>query len=92
MPQITAREKVLSAGDENLAKQVKDINKWRDTYPDSADLASNASQAQRHADVVRGSWAVATALDVADKGADSATDDGYSRMKDRMTAPVGSQW
>lgn len=92
MPQITAKEKVSSLGDENLAKQTKDINKWRDTYPDSAELASNARQAQRHADVVRGSWAASTALDVADKGADSATDDGYSRMKDRMTAPVGSQW
>ncbi|MFI9339366.1 hypothetical protein [Streptomyces althioticus] len=92
MPQITAKEKVTSLGDENLAKQTKDINKWRDTYPDSAELASNARQAQRHADVVRGSWAASTALDVADKGADSATDDGYSRMKDRMTAPVGSQW
>ncbi|MCO4698749.1 hypothetical protein LRR80_04837 [Streptomyces sp. RO-S4] len=92
MPQITANDKVRSIGDENLAKQIKDINKWRDTYPNSTELASNASQAQRHADAVRGSWTVATGLDVADKGADSMTDDGYSRMKDRMTAPVGSQW
>ncbi|MEU9552951.1 putative T7SS-secreted protein [Streptomyces werraensis] len=92
MPQVTASEKARSIGDENLAKQIKDINKWRDTYPNSPELASNASQAQRHADVVRGSWTVSTVLDVGDKGADSMTDDGYSRMKDRMTAPVGSQW
>ncbi|MFF5344694.1 hypothetical protein ACFY4H_29000 [Streptomyces althioticus] len=92
MPQITASDKAKSIGDENLAKQIKDINKWRDTYPNSPELASNASQAQRHADVVRGSWTGSTALDVGDKGADSMTDDGYSRMKDRMTAPVGSQW
>ncbi|CAL9542479.1 hypothetical protein SUDANB15_04241 [Streptomyces sp. enrichment culture] len=92
MPQITAQEKASAIGDRNLARQVKDINKWRDTYPDSAELASNASQAQRHKDVVQGSWAVATGLDTADKTADSFTDDGYSRMKDRMTAPVGSQW
>ncbi|CAL9469289.1 hypothetical protein [Streptomyces sp. enrichment culture] len=92
MPQVTASDKARSIGDENLAKQIKDINKWRDTYPSSPELASNASQAQRHADVVRGSWTVSTVLDVGDKGADSMTDDGYSRMKDRMTAPVGSQW
>mgnify|MGYP001233476470 CR=1 FL=1 len=92
MPQITASDKAKSIGDENLAKQIKDINKWRDTHPNSPELASNASQAQRHADVVRGSWTASTVLDVGDKGADSMTDDGYSRMKDRMTAPVGSQW
>ncbi|MEV5367707.1 hypothetical protein AB0L12_34045 [Streptomyces cellulosae] len=92
MPQITASDKAKSIGDENLAKQIKDINKWRDTHPNSPELASNASQAQRHADVVRGSWTASTVLDVGDKGADSMTDDGYSRMKGRMTAAVGSQW
>ncbi|GHG23387.1 hypothetical protein GCM10018777_42530 [Streptomyces albogriseolus] len=92
MPHITAQEKASALGDRNLARQVKDINKWRDTYPNSAELASNASQAHRHKDVVQGSWAVATGLDTADKTADALTDNGYSRTKDRMTAPVGSQW
>ncbi|MEU0679249.1 hypothetical protein [Streptomyces albogriseolus] len=92
MPHITAQEKASALGDRNLARQVKDINKWRDTYPNSAELASNASQAQRHKDMVQGSWAVATGLDTADKTADAFTDNGYSRTKDRMTAPVGSQW
>ncbi|WP_254394783.1 hypothetical protein [Streptomyces sp. AC512_CC834] len=92
MPQITAAEKASAIGDKAMAKQMKDINKWRDAYPDNRTLASNASQAQRHKDAVQGAWATSTILDAADKGADAATNDGYSRMKDRMTAPVGSQW
>ncbi|XKK58872.1 hypothetical protein HFP71_22145 [Streptomyces sp. ARC32] len=92
MPQITAAEKASAIGDKALAKQMKDINKWRDAYPDNRTLALNASQAQRHKDAVQGAWGVSTALDAADKSADAATNDGYSRMKDRMTAPVGSQW
>ncbi|MET7406706.1 hypothetical protein [Streptomyces parvulus] len=92
MPQITAQEKASAIGDKALARQMKDINRWRDTYPDNPALASNASQAQRHKDAIQGSWAASTGLDAADKGADAVTDDGYSRMKDRMTAPVGSQW
>ncbi|MBU6531895.1 putative T7SS-secreted protein [Streptomyces mayonensis] len=92
MPQITAQEKASAIGDKALAKQMKDINNWRDAYPDNPALASNASQAQRHKDAVQGSWAASTGLDAADKSADAVTNDGYSRMKDRMTAPVGSQW
>ncbi|MFI9153660.1 hypothetical protein [Streptomyces sp. NPDC053367] len=92
MPQITTQEKVGVLGDKALAQQMKDIKKWRDAYPDNPTLAGNAAQAERHKDVVQGSWAVATGLDTADKSADSLTDDGYSRMKGRMTAPVGSQW
>ncbi|OWA15813.1 hypothetical protein B9W64_15195 [Streptomyces sp. CS159] len=92
MPQITAAEKASAIGDKALAKQMKDINKWRDAYPDNPTLASNASQAQRHKDAVQGAWAASTGLDAADKSGDSVTNDGYSRMKDRMTAPVGSQW
>lgn len=92
MPQISAQEKASAIGDKALARQVKDINKWRDTYPDNPTLASNAAQAQRHKDAVQGAWAVSTGLDAADKSADALTNDGYSRMKDRLTAPVGSQW
>ncbi|MGW3724962.1 hypothetical protein [Streptomyces sp. NPDC000851] len=92
MPQITAQEKAGALGDKALAQQMKDIKKWRDAYPDNTELASNLAQAERHKDVAQGSWAVATGLDTADKSADYATDDEYSRIKDRMTAPVGSQW
>lgn len=92
LPQISAQEKAGAIGDKALARQMKDINKWRDAYPDNPTLASNASQAQRHKDAIQGSWAASTGLDAADKSADSLTNDGYSRMKDRMTAPVGSQW
>ncbi|OPG10094.1 hypothetical protein B1R27_03690 [Streptomyces sp. GKU 895] len=94
MPQISAKEKASVLGDAEVGKQVKDIKKWRDAYPDNTSLADNARQAERNKDVLQGSWAVSTGLDAADKGADSVTDDGYSRMKDRMTAPVPmtSQW
>lgn len=94
MPQITAQEKAGVLGDAQVAKQVKDIKKWRDAYPDNTGLADNARQAERHKDALQGSWAVSTGLDTADKSADYATDDAYSRMKDRMTAPVPgtSQW
>jgi hypothetical protein len=94
MPQITAQEKAGVLGDAEVGRQVKDIKKWRDTYPDNTGLADNARQAERHKDVLQGSWAVSTGLDTADKSADYVTDDGYSRMKDRMTAPLPmtSQW
>ncbi|MEV2193739.1 putative T7SS-secreted protein [Streptomyces phaeochromogenes] len=92
MPQISAQEKASALGDKALGRQMKDINKWRDEYPDNTTLADNARQAERHKDVVQGSWGVSTGLDAADKSADPATDGEYGRMKDRMTAPVGSQW
>lgn len=94
MPQISAKDKAGALGDAKVAQQVKDVKKWRDAYPDNTGLADNARQAERQKDVLQGSWAVATGLDTADKSADSLTDDGYSRMKDGMTAPVPgtSQW
>lgn len=94
MPQITAQEKAGVLGDAQVAKQVKDIKKWRDAYPDHTGLADNARQAERHKDALQGSWIVSTGLDATDKSADYATDDAYSRVKDRMTAPVPgtSQW
>ncbi|WUU13573.1 hypothetical protein OG866_18505 [Streptomyces sp. NBC_00663] len=94
MPQISAKEKASVLGDAEVGQQVKDIKKWRDAYPDNTSLADNARQAERNKDLLQGSWAVSTGLDAADKTADSVTDDGYSRMKDGMTAPVPmtSQW
>ncbi|MFF0204137.1 hypothetical protein [Streptomyces sp. NPDC005017] len=92
LPQITARDTRDALGDKALARQMKDIKKWRDEYPDNPTLASNAAQAEHHKGVVRGSWTVATGLDTADKGGDALSGGEYSRMKDRMTAPVGSQW
>ncbi|MFE9973455.1 hypothetical protein ACFYRD_22545 [Streptomyces hirsutus] len=94
MPQITAQEKASALGDAKVGQQVKDIKKWRDTYPDNTGLAENARQAERHKDVLQGSWAASTGLDAADKSADYVTDGEYSRMKDRMTAPapMTSQW
>lgn len=94
MPQISAKEKASVLGDAQVGQQVKDIKKWRDAYPDNTSLADNARQAERNKDMLQGSWAVSTGLDAADKTADSVTDDGYSRMKDGMTAPVPmtSQW
>ncbi|PWI17428.1 hypothetical protein DI272_27160 [Streptomyces sp. Act143] len=94
MPQISVKEKASVLGDAKVGQQVKDIKKWRDAYPDNTSLADNARQAERNKDLLQGSWAVSTGLDAADKSADSVTDDGYSRMKDRMTAPVPmtSQW
>ncbi|WP_055565411.1 putative T7SS-secreted protein [Streptomyces atriruber] len=94
MPQITAQEKAGALGDAQLGKQVKDINKWRDTYPDNTKLADNAREAARQKDALRGSWAVGTGLDAADKSGDAVSDGEYSRMKDRMTTPVPgtSRW
>nr|WP_179350272.1 hypothetical protein [Streptomyces sp. Alain-F2R5] len=64
----------------------------RNAYPDNPTLASNAAQAARYRDAVQGACAVSTGLDTVGKRADSLTNDGYSRMKDGMTAPVGSPW
>ncbi|AZM54789.1 hypothetical protein DMA15_21345 [Streptomyces sp. WAC 01529] len=92
LPQITAQEKASVLGDAKLGQQMKDINKWRDKYPDNTKLAENAREAARQKDALRGSWAVGTGLDTADKGGDLVSDGEYSRMKDRMTQPVGSRW
>ncbi|EPD55771.1 HXXEE domain-containing protein [Streptomyces sp. HGB0020] len=94
LPEVSAKEKASVLGDVEVGRQVKDIKKMRDTYPGSADLVNNARQAERHKDALQGTWAVSTGLDAADKSADSVTDGGYSRMKDRMTTPVPgtSQW
>lgn len=92
MPQITAQEKARTLGDAKLGQQMKDIKKLRDEYPDNAQLADNARQAERHKDALLGSWLVSTGLDGADKGANPVTGGEYGRMKDGMTTPVGSQW
>ncbi|MFI2616413.1 DUF308 domain-containing protein [Streptomyces sp. NPDC018584] len=92
MPQITAGEKAGVLGDAQLGRQMKDIRKWRDTYPDNTQLADNARAAERHKDALLGSWGVSTALDTGDKTGDMVSDGEYSRMKDRMTRPVGSRW
>nr|WP_229695533.1 hypothetical protein [Streptomyces lacrimifluminis] len=92
MPQVNAQETADALGDKALGRQMKDINKLRDEYPDSSILADNARQAARHKDVIRGSWGVSTVLDVSDKSGDAVSGGEYGRMKDGMTAPVGSQW
>ncbi|MFI1681229.1 putative T7SS-secreted protein [Streptomyces sp. NPDC020607] len=92
MPQISAKEKADVLGDAEVGKQIKDINKWRDAFPDNTKLADNASEAARQKDVLRGSWGVSTVLDTGDKAGDFASDGEYSRMKDRMTRPVASRW
>lgn len=92
MPQVSTQEAADVLGDKALGRQMKDINKLRDEYPDSSILADNARQAARHKDVIRGSWGVSTVLDVADKSGDAVSGGEYGRMKDGMTAPVGSQW
>lgn len=92
MPQVTAGEKAGVLGDAQLGRQMKDIRKWRDAYPDNTQLADNARAAERHKDSLLGSWGVSTALDTGDKTGDLASDGEYSRMKDRMTRPVGSRW
>ncbi|MDX3495710.1 DUF308 domain-containing protein [Streptomyces turgidiscabies] len=92
MPQVSAQETAGALGDKALGRQMKDINKLRDEYPDSSILANNARQAARHTDVIRGSWGVSTVLDAADKSGDAISGGEYGRMKGGMTAPVGSQW
>jgi hypothetical protein len=91
MPQATARDKVSTIGDAQLSRQMKDIKKWRDEYPDNSTLADNAAQAQRHQNTLQGSWAVGTGLDLGDKFGNDVSGGEYDRMKGRMEAPVG-QW
>ncbi|WP_258021290.1 DUF308 domain-containing protein [Streptomyces anatolicus] len=92
LPQITTREKTDALGDAQLGRQMKDIKKWRDQYPDNTELADNAREAERQKNALRGSWMVGTTLDVGDKSGDGISGGEYSRMKDRMTTPVGSRW
>jgi hypothetical protein len=91
MPLATARDKVSTIGDAQLSRQMKDIKKWRDEYPDNSTLADNAAQAQRHQNTLQGSWAVGTGLDLGDKFGNDVSGGEYDRMKGRMEAPVG-QW
>ncbi|WP_334594293.1 putative T7SS-secreted protein [Streptomyces sp. B21-083] len=92
MPQVSAQETANALGDKALGRQMKDITKLRDEYPNSSILADNARQAARHKDAIQGSWGVSTVLDVADKTGDAVSDGEYGRMKGGMTVPVGSQW
>jgi hypothetical protein len=91
LPEATVRDKVGTIGDAKLSQQMNDIKKWRDAHPDNAALADNAAQAQRHQNVLQGSWAVGTGLDLGDKFGNDVSDGEYDRMKGRMEAPVG-QW
>ncbi|MGW7065762.1 hypothetical protein ACWGII_22280 [Streptomyces sp. NPDC054855] len=92
MPQITAQEKAGVLGDAQLGRQMKDIKKWHDEFPDNTQLADNARQAERHKDALVGSWGASTVLDSGDKAGDMVSDGEYGRMKDRMTRSVGSRW
>jgi hypothetical protein len=91
LPEATLRDKAGTIGDAKLSQQMKDIKKWRDQYPDNPTLADNATQAQRHQNMLQGSWAVGTGLDLGDKFGNDVSDGEYDRMKGRMEAPVG-QW
>ncbi|MFJ8999091.1 hypothetical protein ACIRG8_12175 [Streptomyces sp. NPDC102359] len=91
LPLVNARETVGTIGDAQVSRQMKDIRKWRDTYPDNAGLSANADEAQRHLGVLQGSWAVGTALDAGDKVGDGVSGGEYDKAKGRMEAPVG-QW
>ncbi|XMA36047.1 hypothetical protein O1157_03795 [Streptomyces albogriseolus] len=91
LPPVNARETVGTIGDAQVSRQMKDLRKWRDTYPDNAALSANADEAQRHLRVLQGSWAVGTALDVGDKAGDGVSGGEYDKAKGRMEAPVG-QW
>ncbi|GGV76821.1 hypothetical protein GCM10010228_42490 [Streptomyces massasporeus] len=91
LPEATLRDKAGTIGDAKLSQQMKDIKKWRDEYPDSPTLADNAAQAQRHQNILQGSWAVGTGLDLGDKYGNDVSSGEYDRMKGRMEAPVG-QW
>lgn len=91
LPQATLRDKAGTIGDAKLSQQMKDIKKWRDEYPGDTTLADNAVQAQRQQNLLQGSWAVGTALDLGDKYGNDLSGGEYDRMKGRMEAPVG-QW
>lgn len=91
LPQAALRDKAGTIGDAKLSQQMKDIKKLRDEYPADATLADNAVQAQRQQNLLQGSWAVGTALDLGDKFGNDLSGGGYDRMKGRMEAPVG-QW
>ncbi|MBT3167373.1 hypothetical protein HTV80_30395 [Streptomyces sp. Vc74B-19] len=91
LPPVNARETVGTIGDAQVSRQMKDLRKWRDTYPDNAALPANADEAQRHLRVLQGSWAVGTAFDVGDKAGDGVSGGEYDKAKGRMEAPVG-QW
>ncbi|MFB7090891.1 putative T7SS-secreted protein [Streptomyces sp. NPDC056296] len=91
LPQATLGDRARTIGDARLSQQMKDIKKWRDEYPDNTTLADNAVQAQRQQNLLQGSWAVGTGLDLGDKFGNDLSDGEYDRMKGRMEAPVG-QW
>ncbi|MCM3297919.1 hypothetical protein ACWEPD_15545 [Streptomyces pseudogriseolus] len=91
LPLTNARETAGALGDAQISRQMKDIRKWRDTYPDNTTLSSNAHHAQRHLREMQGSWAVGTALDLGDKVGDDVSGGEYEKAKGRMEAPVG-QW
>ncbi|MDT9697173.1 putative T7SS-secreted protein [Streptomyces sp. P17] len=91
LPEVTRKEVRKTFGDPTMAKQIKDIRRWRDEFPDSQELRNVAGEAEHHLGVQRASWLVGSGLDLADKGGEKMTD-SYGATKDNMSVPVGSQW
>ncbi|WP_406352631.1 putative T7SS-secreted protein [Streptomyces sp. NBC_00658] len=94
LPEPTLGEAAGVFGDKAIAKQVKDIRLWRDTFPGSTALGKSADEAGKQLSAYQGSWIVGTGLDAGDKiaGEVDATSGPYDRAKAHVTAPVGSQW
>ncbi|MFY1678237.1 hypothetical protein [Streptomyces sp. WMMC905] len=92
LPRPTFREKMQAIGDESLARQIKDINKWSSAHPNNEFLSRTAVEAERQRRIVRGTWGISTALDFGDKSGDYISQGEYGEMKGRMTTTVGSQW
>ncbi|MFF1626195.1 hypothetical protein [Streptomyces sp. NPDC058272] len=94
MPELTRRQKLLALGDRDTSKQVKDIRRWQNQYPDDPRLGTAASEAGRQLGVAQATWGANAALDVAGRLGD-AYSSTYTNAKGHMTAPalgLGSQW
>jgi hypothetical protein len=94
LPVLTKKEKVLAFGDRGTSKQVKDIRRWRNQYPDNAQLDTAAGEAGRHLGVARANWGASTALDFGGRLGDEFSST-YTNAKGHMTVPaagLGSQW
>lgn len=94
LPELTRKEKVLAFGDRGTSKQVKDIRRWRNQYPDNAQLDKAAVEAGRHLGVARANWGASTTLDFGGRLGDEFSST-YTNAKGYMTAPasgLGSQW
>ncbi|MFJ4409770.1 hypothetical protein [Streptomyces sp. NPDC088910] len=99
MAEASQREAVLVGGDRETANLYKDVVRMRAAYPESAAVQRASQGAEGYKGTFQGTWVVASAVDLVDKGVGSSDvfpfkpgSDRYGDFKDQFTHEVGTKW